>query len=187
MSQGSTVEACYDSKSRLREKGAEHMRNDHSIQHGRTVEWWKLPLSQLCAASLQNSDRIQFTTPPPKHKKHSCSFHNVSLSIRTDEELLQTHDSYVKFDLPSINDWPSNFLENYPQGFYRASFLNFSPGTSSSPVTLPCMYVHGPDSSKNSRVQNSSLCSFIQQYSVATTGFPSKNSPCSQGHKMSLY
>ena len=85
-----------------------------------------------------------FPLPPThKHKKYSYSFHNVSLSIRADKELLQTHDSSVKFDLPSINDWPSNFLENYPQGFYRASFLNFSPGTSSSPVTLPCMYVHG--------------------------------------------
>lgn len=104
------------------------------------MEWWKFPLSQLCAASLQNSDRIQFTIPPHthKHKKYSYAFHIVSLSVRADKEFLQIHDFYVKFGLSSRNDWPSNFLENYPQGFYRGSFLNFSFGTSSSPVTLPC-------------------------------------------------
>lgn len=73
-----------------------------------------------------------------KHKKYSDSTRIVCVRIRADKEFLQIHNPYVKFSPASRNDWPSNFLENYPKGFYWGFFLNFSPGTSSSPGTLPC-------------------------------------------------
>lgn len=108
------------------------------------MEWGKLPLSQLCLLLHCRIVTGSNLSPPHththirKHKKYSYSSHIVCVRIRADKEFLQIRNPYVKFSPASRNDWPSNFLENYPKGFYWGFFLNFSPGTSSSPGTLPC-------------------------------------------------
>lgn len=102
------------------------------IYHDGTIEWSKLPSSQLCTTSMQCNDRIQFNPLPqhfPTHKEYS-----YFLSFRSHKEPLQTHDSCVKLNLPTRSDWLSNFLKNYPQTFYRESFLKLIPSTPPHPV-----------------------------------------------------